>query len=87
MKNNPPHLYPRFTEGYPPWPPRKNPVPPPRRTKKTDVLRASLEKAGQVQRDDGTPLQPGLTHTVVDTDQGEMLVRRRFSALKEKPSA
>lgn len=55
--------------------------------KKTDALRASLEKAGQVQKDDGTPLQPGVTHTVTDTAQGEVLVRRRFSALKEKPPA
>lgn len=52
---------------------------------KTDALRASLEKAGQIQRDEGTPLQPGVTHTVVATEQGEVLVRRRFSALKEKP--
>lgn len=55
--------------------------------KEADVLRASLKKAGQVQREDGSPLQPGVTHTTTDTGQGEVLVRRRFSALKEKPPA
>ena len=52
---------------------------------KTDALIASLEKAGQIQRDDGAPLQPGVTHTVIAIKQGEVLVRRRFAALKEKP--
>lgn len=53
-----------------------------KRAKKRElaIFRGSLEKAGQVQ---GAvePLKPGVTHVVTEGGDGEVLVRRRFTAL------
>ncbi|MDR6672849.1 hypothetical protein [Xanthomonas sp. 1678] len=45
-----------------------------------DLFRRSLEKAGQLQIG-AEPLKPGVTHVVVEGVDGEVLVRRRFSAI------
>lgn len=45
----------------------------------TALFRGSLEKAGQVQKDAGEP-KAGTTHALVESPDGEVLVRRRFSA-------
>lgn len=43
------------------------------------LFRRTLEKAGQVQKDAGEP-KAGATHSVAESPDGEVLVRRRFSA-------
>jgi predicted RNA-binding protein YlxR (DUF448 family) len=50
------------------------------KAREEDLFRLILENAGQVQPDT-EPLKPGVTHVVIESPAGEILVRRRFSAV------
>lgn len=50
------------------------------KTREQELFRLILENAGQVQLDT-EPLKPGVTHVVIESPAGEILVRRRFSAI------